>query len=220
MFRNKSVDRYGHRKTNSPLKTLLFGLIVLVAGTVASGVIASTASAERLSLIKTPASGGTVSSSPSGIFCGWLTPCSSASADFPSGQTVDLNASPRYGHYVRSVTGCDWSSPTPPTASDVLCRVGMTRSRSVFVTFAPNPTIRVIKTPTAGGTVTSSPSGLVCGSLCTAGFSPGTSVTLSVRPMPGYRFDRWSGACSGSTSTCSIPMSTASRVVGAIFRRS
>jgi hypothetical protein len=49
------------------------------------------------------------------------------------------------------------------------------------------------------GTVTSSPSGISCGSDCSEDFPDGTSVTLTASPSTGYKFLSWSGACSGTS---------------------
>ena len=50
----------------------------------------------------------------------------------------------------------------------------------------------------ATGTVTSSPTGITCGSDCTEGYAPGTLVTLTATAGSGYIFTGWSGAgCSG-----------------------
>ena len=68
---------------------------------------------------------------------------------------------------------------------------------------------------TGSGTVTSSPSGINCGSTCTANYASGTSVTLTAAPASGSTFAGWSGACTG-TGTCTVSM-TAARNVTATF---
>ncbi|MCI2431520.1 hypothetical protein LM602_03045 [Candidatus Acetothermia bacterium] len=55
-----------------------------------------------------------------------------------------------------------------------------------------------------------------CGATCSATFTSGTAVTLTATPERGSIFDRWSGACSGTGSTCVIIMD-ASRSVTATF---
>jgi hypothetical protein len=47
------------------------------------------------------------------------------------------------------------------------------------------------------GTVTSTPSGIDCGSVCEAEFDADTPVTLTATPASGSTFTGWSGACSG-----------------------
>ena len=49
-----------------------------------------------------------------------------------------------------------------------------------------------------GGTVTSSDNNLHCGTICQFNYNTTQTVTLSATSEPGYIFDRWSGACTGS----------------------
>lgn len=51
------------------------------------------------------------------------------------------------------------------------------------------------------GKVTSSPSGINCGSDCTQRFTIGNNVTLTAAPSSGYEFAGWFGACSGTSPT-------------------
>ncbi|WP_257459550.1 cellulase family glycosylhydrolase [Archangium lipolyticum] len=78
--------------------------------------------------------------------------------------------------------------------------------------------LTVTKSGAGSGTVTSSPSGIDCGSTCSASYSSGTSVTLSAAAASGSTFAGWSGACSG-TGTCTVSM-TAARSVTATFNTS
>src|SRR5262249_44407432 len=55
-----------------------------------------------------------------------------------------------------------------------------------------------------GGTVTSSPNGIDCGSTCSASFTTGTTVTLTASAPEGSQFSGWSGACSGAETSCTI----------------
>jgi hypothetical protein len=66
------------------------------------------------------------------------------------------------------------------------------------------------------GRITSSPSGIDCSSACSHSYNQGTSVTLTAIPDSGYTFASWSGACSGSTTTCTLSM-TAAKTVTANF---
>lgn len=63
--------------------------------------------------------------------------------------------------------------------------------------------ITVQNAGSGGGTVTSNPAGISCGSACSAQFASGTSVTLTAKPNANSTFSGWSGACSG-TDTCTI----------------
>jgi len=56
------------------------------------------------------------------------------------------------------------------------------------------------------GTVTSSPAGISCGSSCSGTYSSGTTVLLTATPAAGWIFSGWTGACTGSASTCQVIM--------------
>jgi len=58
------------------------------------------------------------------------------------------------------------------------------------------------------GTVTSTPSGIDCGSVCEAEFDADTPVTLTATPASGSTFTGWSGACTGMT-TCVVTLDQA-----------
>jgi hypothetical protein len=66
--------------------------------------------------------------------------------------------------------------------------------------------LTVSKAGAGNGTVTSSPTGITCGSTCVYAFNSGTSVTLTAAPAANSRFSGWSGGgCTGSGS-CQITM--------------
>ncbi|HET7456053.1 MAG TPA: MBG domain-containing protein [Gemmatimonadaceae bacterium] len=71
---------------------------------------------------------------------------------------------------------------------------------------------------TGTGAVTSSPAGINCGTTCLANFPAGSSVTLTESPSAGSFFGGWSGACSGTATTCSVTMDAA-KSVAATFGR-
>jgi len=66
-------------------------------------------------------------------------------------------------------------------------------------------------TTTGGGTITSNPAGINCGSACAASFTVGSAVTLSAAPFAGMAFQGWSGACTG-TAACTLTMNAAKAV--------
>ncbi len=70
------------------------------------------------------------------------------------------------------------------------------------------------------GLVLSTPSGLSCGSLCSASFETGTTVTLEALPSAGSRFAGWSGSGCSGTGTCSVAMTEARRVAAAFVPES
>ena len=67
-------------------------------------------------------------------------------------------------------------------------------------------------TKAGSGTVTSSPSGINCGTTCSASFFKPQSVTLTEHPSSGHAFKGWSGACTGKTTTCKVKMTKAQTV--------
>jgi hypothetical protein len=77
-----------------------------------------------------------------------------------------------------------------------------------------NPQVSLYVTPLgpAVGQVVSMPAAISCPSACTAMFDQGTQVTLSVQPLDVYQFVGWGGACSGSSLTCSVPMTDTQNV--------
>jgi hypothetical protein len=66
------------------------------------------------------------------------------------------------------------------------------------------------------GSVTSSPAGISCGSDCTETYDAVTGVTLTATPQGGSIFAGWGGACTGSSTTCTLTMN-ASKSVTATF---
>lgn len=83
----------------------------------------------------------------------------------------------------------------------------------IFSVPAPvNPqTLTVTKVGTGTGTVASDPSGVACGTRCSAGFNPGAIVTLTASASTGSYFNGWSGECVGM-GVCQLTMSHARNV--------
>ena len=78
---------------------------------------------------------------------------------------------------------------------------------------SPNILYALNVTPVVNGSITSNPSGINCGNLCSASFSCGTSVILTASSAAGYVFSGWSGACSGTaSSTCFVAMNQVQNV--------
>ena len=69
-----------------------------------------------------------------------------------------------------------------------------------------NFALTVAESGSGTGTVTTSPSGIDCPSVCSTVFEPGATVTLTASPASGSTFAGWSGACSG-TGPCNVTMS-------------
>jgi hypothetical protein len=143
---------------------------------------------------------GTVTSSPAGINCG-----STCGANFDYNTAVTLSAAAGTGS-----TFSGWSGEG--CSGTGTCEVTMTQARTVTATFTLNTyVLSVTKAGTGGGTVTSSPAGITCGSSCSASFDYNTLVTLSASAGTGSSFSGWSGACSG-TGSCQVTMDGAKGV--------
>ncbi len=69
-----------------------------------------------------------------------------------------------------------------------------------------------------GGTVSSSPAGINCGSACATKFSAGSTVTLTATPPPGLAFSGWSGACTGSAPSCTVTVNADTKVQAAFTK--
>jgi len=140
-----------------------------------------------------PASGtGSVTSTPPGIDC--PTTCSAA---FPQSTQVKLSAAPANNYFFDGWTGaCSGTAP---------CTVSMTGTEKVSATFDPGEVLTVSITGTGAGTVTSTPSGISCPTICSFTFPPNTPVTLSETPGSNDTFSSWAGACTGSAN-CSVTL--------------
>jgi hypothetical protein len=82
---------------------------------------------------------------------------------------------------------------------------------------SPPQTLTISKSGFGTGLVTSSPSGLYCGSTCSWSFAGNSYVTLYAYPDAGSSFAGWSGPCSG-TGACTVWMGY-SQYVTATFNR-
>ena len=137
-----------------------------------------------------------------------------------------------------------YTGPVDPADNSVTCNdivgdpqncsnfVGPMIARQMESTILSNATANrkvltaSIKTGTAvssvGGSVTSNdvggmnPGPLDCGATCLTAVDPGTVVTLTAVPSPGYDFKKWTGSCTGAGLTCQVTMSAA-RSVTATF---
>lgn len=59
---------------------------------------------------------------------------------------------------------------------------------------------------TGGGTITSEPAGIDCGTQCTMTVPEGNSVTLTAQPSAGFSFGAWTGCSGPSGATCTVTM--------------
>jgi Divergent InlB B-repeat domain len=144
-----------------------------------------------LSVSKSGSGSGTITSSPAGIDCGAV-----CTQSFTLGTVVSLTAAPD-----ETSTFAGWAGECSGTGA---CTVTLDADRSVAAAFTAFPKLSVAKAGNGNGTVTSTPSGIDCGTSCSAAFAPGTKVALSAAPDARSLLAGWSGACSGSTSACVV----------------
>lgn len=155
----------------------------------------STSSSFRLDTLNTAQ--GLLTSLPGGINCG-----SDCSETFTSGTQVVVSAIPQVGFTVSRWLGdCTGSSGNT-------CTLTMSKNQRAGVEYEADssPTNHALTVNAgAGGQVTSSPSGINCGSDCTQEYAENTLVTLTATADQGFQFSEWRGACLG-TSVCNVTM--------------
>jgi phospholipase C len=144
---------------------------------------------------------GTISSSPAGINCP-----STCSASFEKGTSVTLTATAGAGFDFGGYGGaCSGNS----------CQFVVSSDQSVSATFDPAPP-QLTVTLSGQGTVTSTPAGINCPTVCTATFNDGDNVTLTASAGIGFRFSGYNGAC--SSFICQLTLSNTQEVnVNATF---
>ena len=158
-----------------------------------------------LSVALAGAGTGSVASTSAGIDCG-----ADCSQIYDSGTTVTLTASPAANSTFVGWSGCD----SPPGAA---CTVTMSASKLVTAIFDLKHFMLTVTRSGAGaavGTVSSSPSGIDCGSDCSELYTIDTVVTLTA--SPSMLFSGWTGCDAVSGATCTVRMSAA-KSVGASF---
>lgn len=75
-------------------------------------------------------------------------------------------------------------------------------------------TLSITLVGSGSGTVASTPTGIACGSACSANYATGTRVDLAATPAATSTFRGWSGACSG-TGACTVTLDSATSVSAA-----
>jgi hypothetical protein len=175
-----------------------------ITATDASGASASTTltvvGEANLTVFRTGAGTGTVTSNPPGINCG--TDCSEA---YASGTVVTLTAAAAGNSTFAGWSGCD-------TVSGATCTVTVSSGRTATAAFNLKVfTLTVNKTGLLAmtGSVTSSPAGISCGADCSESYTSGTVVTLTAS---GTLFMGWTGCDSASDTTCTVTVSSTKSV--------
>jgi hypothetical protein len=138
--------------------------------------------------------GGSGTVAGNGIDCG--TTCD---VTLDGGTPATLTATPAGGSVF---TG--WSGACAGTGD---CVATVDADTTVGATFVP-ATLQYTLTVTdvGAGKVTSSPKGINCGKQCVHAYTVGSTVTLTAIPAKKHLFQGWSGACSGTAPTCTVPM--------------
>jgi hypothetical protein len=149
---------------------------------------------------------GSVGYSISGV-PGWLTASSTSGTVSTSATAVTFTIN----------SGANTLSPA--TYNATITFTDTTNNNTVQTTTAAL-TVNVLNPPinytlsvgvSGNGTVSSSPSGIGCPSMCTVNYSSGTPVMLTATPAGGATFNGWGGACSGNGS-CLLTMNSIENV--------
>jgi alpha-tubulin suppressor-like RCC1 family protein len=179
--------------------------VTTITATDATGASASTTltvvGEANLTVFRTGAGTGTVTSSPAGINCG--SDCSEA---YASGTVVTLTASAASNSTFAGWSGCD-------TVSGATCTVTVDSGRTATAAFdLKRFVLTVNKTGLVSGqgSVTSNPPGIDCGADCAETYTSGTVVTLTA--SPSMLFGSWSGCDSVSGATCTVTVTSARSV--------
>lgn len=106
--------------------------------------------------------------------------------NYAPGSTIVLTANPNANSAFAGWSGACTGAGT--------CSLTMTQDYTVTATFTPVFLLTVAKGGSGGGTVTSSPAGINCGTDCAEKYAPETVVTLTATPAAGSVFVGWSGA--------------------------
>ncbi len=72
--------------------------------------------------------------------------------------------------------------------------------------------LTVTRAGAGSGSVSSAPAGIDCGLTCSGLFPIGSGVTLTAQSATGSTFTGWGGACSGTSTTCTVSTSQATGV--------
>ena len=102
------------------------------------------------------------------------------------------------------------------------CNLGLVTPGTLEVTYDLNGnvtihcniaavTLTITRSGAGGGTV-SGTSGINCGTTCSHSYAPGTSITLTAQPNAVSSFGSWTGACTGTATTCTFTINASTSV--------
>jgi hypothetical protein len=127
---------------------------------------------------------------------------------YPKSTDVNLSATP----LAQGDAFENWTGDCSGMAN--ACVIPMDANKTVTATFTAGGELLLNVSKTGAGKVTSSPSGIDCGTTCSKGFPKDSTVTLTAVPdnVAGSKFIDWTGACSGVSTTCTVTMDAAKTV--------
>lgn len=135
---------------------------------------------------------GSVSGVGAKINCG-----STCAAVLPAGTAISLIANGGNNFFSGWQGACQGQGAT--------CNLVVNEQMETTATFTPAVSLSIGRS--GKGDVTSSNSEINCGKTCSTKVPQGQSVSLSATPAAGQKFVSWSGACSGTTNTCTVVVS-------------
>ncbi|KJU82834.1 cell wall/surface repeat-containing protein [Candidatus Magnetobacterium bavaricum] len=134
-------------------------------------------------------------------------------ASYPADTSVTLTATADAGSVFNG-----WSGDCP--GIDTTCSLTMSAAKNVTATFVSQGTLTVTKAGTGTGTITVSSGSLTwTGNTGTAIYAEGKSVTLTATADTGSYFTAWSGDCTGTSTTCTLSVSSAKNVTATFDHR-
>ena len=155
-----------------------------------------------LTVIRSGTGTGIVTSSPVGINCG-----ADCTETYTKDTRVTLTAAP-----ASNAAFAGWTGGCTGTA--LACVVTIDGVKNVTAVFVKQHwDLNVTKAGVGDGVVASVPAGIDCGPTCGRSYDDGTVVTLTATPNPSSEFEKWTGACSGSSDVCTITISGSANVV-------
>lgn len=166
------------------------------------GAQMSAANVTAQSLSVTRLGNGSVNSADRLIKCGAL-----CQAGYNRSAQVALTASPSSGNVF-----VGWGGAC--TGSTLTCVVGIQDATNVTATFLQQFSLSV---STSGKGQVAGSAGISCGKSCSAKVVQGQSLTFTATPDPGFRFSNWSGACSGTSTACTVGAANGNTNVQAVF---